>query len=200
MVTVRSVPVAAASTPAARVLAATITCLGRWGLAKTTLDDIAREAGLSRATVYRLFPGGKDTVVSAAVEAELDAIGSGLLDAAAGLDDLADVLVAVVTHASRALRDHQALHYLIAHEPELILPHLAFAEFDRVLDRAAALLGPLLEGHVGADAPRTAEWIARLVCSYTLAPSPWFDLTDEADARRLLCAFVLPGLTPERLG
>ena len=32
-------------------------CIARWGTAKTTLDDIAREAGCSRATIYRLFPG-----------------------------------------------------------------------------------------------------------------------------------------------
>lgn len=194
--TVTSTPVAAP--PAAeRVLTATITCLGRWGLAKTTLEDIAREAGLSRATVYRLFPGGKDTVVSAAVEAELAAFGAGLVDAVAGLDDLGDVLVAAVIHTSRVLHDHEALRYLVAHEPEQILPRLAFAEFDKVLTVAATVGGPLLERHLGADAPRVAEWVARLVCSYALAPSPWFDLTDEADARRLLGAFVLPGLTPK---
>src|SRR5262245_45253316 len=43
-----------------RILAATLRCLGKWGTVKTTLDDIAREAGCSRATVYRTFPGGKD--------------------------------------------------------------------------------------------------------------------------------------------
>jgi len=41
---------------AARVLDAALTCVGRVGLAKTTLDDVAREAGCARATVYRYFP------------------------------------------------------------------------------------------------------------------------------------------------
>ena len=45
-----------------RIVDATLRCVGRWGLAKTTLDDVAREAGCSRATVYRLFPGGKDSL------------------------------------------------------------------------------------------------------------------------------------------
>lgn len=190
-------PTSVTAPPATRVLAATITCLGRWGLAKTTLDDIAREAGVSRATVYRLFPGGKDTVVRAAVAAELEAFADGLAAAVAGLDRLDDLLVAAVTHTSRVLRDHQALRYLVAHEPEQILPHLAFAEFEKVLAVAGALGGPLLEPHLGADAPRVAEWVARLVCSYALAPSPHFDLTDASDARRLLATFVLPGLTPK---
>ena len=38
-------------------------CVARWGIRKTSLDDIAREAGVSRATAYRVFPGGKDRVV-----------------------------------------------------------------------------------------------------------------------------------------
>jgi AraC-like DNA-binding protein len=41
-----------------RIIDATLACLARHGTAKTTVDDIARQAGVSRATVYRAFPGG----------------------------------------------------------------------------------------------------------------------------------------------
>ena len=47
---------------------------GAWladGVTKTTLDDVAREAGCSRATVYRTFPGGKEEVVAAVVDTEV---------------------------------------------------------------------------------------------------------------------------------
>ena len=40
-----------------RLLEATLACLARHGIAKTTLDDVAREAGVARATLYRYFPG-----------------------------------------------------------------------------------------------------------------------------------------------
>ncbi|MEA2588672.1 MAG: hypothetical protein QOH66_1599, partial [Actinomycetota bacterium] len=46
-----------------RVIDAALRCIARWGIAKTTLDDIAREASCSRATIYRLFPGGKDALL-----------------------------------------------------------------------------------------------------------------------------------------
>ena len=186
---------ASAESPPARVLVATIACIGRWGLAKTTLDDIAREAGLSRATVYRLFPGGKDTVVRAAITAEVDAFGRALEARTAACDDLEGVLVTVITHGTDVLRTHPALQYLLAHEPEQVLPHLAFGSLDAVLAAAAAVGAPLLEPYIGrGDAARAAEWVARLVLSYALSPSTWFDLADEADARRFTTTFLLPGL------
>ena len=47
-----------------RLLQATFACVARYGIGKTTIEDVAREAGVSRATVYRQFPGGKDQLVS----------------------------------------------------------------------------------------------------------------------------------------
>ena len=48
-----------------RVLDAAKSCCERWGLAKVTIEDIANEAGVSRATLYRMFPGGKDVLYEA---------------------------------------------------------------------------------------------------------------------------------------
>jgi AcrR family transcriptional regulator len=185
----------AGASPSLRVLGATITCLGRWGLGKTTLDDIAREAGVSRATVYRLFPGGKDTVVRAAIAEELLAFEQRLADRLDGLAELEDVLVTTLVFATESVRDHEALQFLLAHEPDQVLPHLAFARFDDVLAGAAAIGGPWLEPHLGAEgAARAAEWVARLVLSYALAPSAHYDLGEPHDARRFTRTFLLPGL------
>src|SRR5690606_25473391 len=49
------------------ILQAAVECLGRYGIAKTTVDDAAREAGVARATVYRHFPDGKDQVISESI-------------------------------------------------------------------------------------------------------------------------------------
>jgi AcrR family transcriptional regulator len=181
--------------PSVRVLTATIACLGRWGMAKTTLDDIAREAGCSRATVYRLFPGGKETVVTAATAAEVERLVDRLAADVTAAASLEDAVVAGITGASRAIRDHAALQYLLLHEPEQVLPHLAFGRFDVVLAAAGARVAPWLETHVGAEAaPRAAEWLVRLVVSYSLAPSTSFDLAAEPDARRFTRTFIVPGL------
>ena len=42
--------------PAQRILEATYACVARWGLSKTTVEDAAREAGVSRATVTATSP------------------------------------------------------------------------------------------------------------------------------------------------
>src|SRR5687767_11081360 len=136
-------PTTAKAVSEERVLDAALRCIARWGVAKTTLDDIAREAGCSRATVYRLFPGGKDVVLDAVVGRELRQFFEGL---AAELDrcrdDLEELLVAGVTFASRGIRDHGVLQLLLRHEPEVILPLVAFDRFDVVLDAAAAFCAP----------------------------------------------------------
>jgi len=46
-----------------RLYAGTYDCVARFGLSKTTIDDVARASGLSRATIYRTFPGGRDQLL-----------------------------------------------------------------------------------------------------------------------------------------
>jgi len=50
-----------------RILEAGYACVARYGLAKTTVEDVARASGLSRATLYRYFPGGKDQLITEGV-------------------------------------------------------------------------------------------------------------------------------------
>ena len=54
------------------MLDAAKSCCERWGIAKVTIDDIANEAGVSRATLYRMFPGGKDVLFEALRVRELE--------------------------------------------------------------------------------------------------------------------------------
>lgn len=178
-----------------RVLDAAVVCLGRWGVAKTSLDDIARQAGVSRATAYRLFPGGKDTVLDATVATELARFATALGERLSGAEDLEGLLVAGITFSSRHLAGHEALQYLLVHEPEQVLPHVSFGHLDQVLAAASALVAPHLTRFLDDElAGRTGEWVTRLVLSHAQAPSPSWDLADEASTRAFVATFVLPGL------
>jgi len=178
-----------------RVIDATLRCFARWGVGKTTLDDVAREAGLSRATVYRAVPGGKDGLVEVVVEAELKRFFSAVIGAAASTASVEDALVAAMTEATRRLRGHAALQFVLAHEPEHVLPRIAFGHLDDVLRRVSDVIQPVLARWLFDDeADLTAEWVTRIVLSYATTPSSTFDLTDPDSTRRLVRTFVLPGL------
>src|ERR687891_627030 len=88
-----------------RAIEALLACVARHGLGKTTLDDVAREAGCARATLYR-HVGGKRELVALTVVAEAARMTSMLHAVAAEHDSLEDAMVAVVTSAARDLTTH----------------------------------------------------------------------------------------------
>jgi AcrR family transcriptional regulator len=181
-----------------RILAAALTCIGRFGLSKTTVDDIAREAGCSRATLYRSYDG-KPAIVRAAVAAELDRVATALIDAGRAEPTFADAVVAVVVRGARELRAHDALQFLLAHEPEAVLGHLAFVPGDHVLIAVGDAIAPAFDRWLSPGAcTRAGDWLARLVRSYALMPHPPVDLADPAAARGFLERLVVPGLTESR--
>jgi AcrR family transcriptional regulator len=183
-----------------RVIDAALRCIARWGIGKTTLDDVAREAACSRATIYRLFPGGKEALLDAVARNELDRFFSGLAQRFDEAPTLEDLLVDGIVYASRALSGHEALQFVLAYEPELVLPKVAFHHADRVLSAVSAFAAPYLAPHVGdEEAPRVSEWVARLVLTYTLAPADGVDVGDEESVRRLVTRFVVPGLESQRV-
>src|SRR5258708_14404929 len=98
---VQDAPAFAAGGPEERIVDAALRCLGRWGLAKTTVDDVAREAGVGRATLYRLFPGGREALLDAVVASETATLWSRVDAPVALATSLKDVPVAGIVEARR---------------------------------------------------------------------------------------------------
>jgi AcrR family transcriptional regulator len=183
-----------------RILDAALTCVGRVGLAKTTLDDVAREAGCARATLYRYFPG-KQPLVGALVAREAQRITDALVATTSSCPTVEDAVVATVTTGVAALEGHGALQTVLLVEPEVLLPHLAFHRADDFLRGASAAVAPALAPFVPEGrAERAAEWLVRIVLSFACSPSPMVDLHDERSIRRFVNEFVLPGLVPTSQG
>ena len=187
----------------ARIVDATLRCVARWGITKTTVDDVAREAGVGRATLYRLFPGGREALLDTVVAAETGRFFDRLDERLVGVKSLEELLVVAISEAAATLGGHPAFQFLLAHEPETILPHLTFQRMDAVLRAVATFGAPYLSPWLeGEDAPETAarasEWLARLVISYLIAPSTDVDLGDADSVRHLVRTYILPGLTPGR--
>ncbi|MCU1353481.1 MAG: transcriptional regulator, TetR family [Acidimicrobiales bacterium] len=180
-----------------KVLDAALTLVGRYGVGKCALADVAREAGCSRATLYRLFPGGKTHLFQAMGRRELLRFLGRISEAVTGETDAESALSTAITTAAAAMRDHAALQFVLAHEPGLLLPYLGFKQVDRLYRAVSAAGAPHLVRFVGAErASWTGEWLARLVISFVFNPDPAVDLTDDADARRLVRTFLAPALVP----
>ena len=180
-----------------RIVDGLLECIGRWGIAKTTVEDVARAAGVSRATVYRAFPGGKDVVFEAVVRRESSRFLAEITNRLDAAETLEDAAVIGMVGAARFLTGHEGLRYLLAHEPERVLPAFAFHRMDGALAVVTAATAPHLRRFVVDDAAAVAgaEWIVRLVLSYSIEPRPGLDLTDEADVRPFVRTYVLPALT-----
>lgn len=174
---------------------ATLACIERHGVSKTTLDDIAREAGCSRATLYRYF-GGRSELVAAAVQAEADRVVAIVRAAADATDTLEDAVVAVLLTAGIEIGEHPALRFVADFEPEILLPHLTFGGGDRFLAAASAALAPSLERFLLNRAERSAEWIARVGLTLWLSSTRPFLLTDREGVREYVREFVLPAINP----
>ena len=190
-------PGPAADAGQASLIDAARRCIARWGVRKTSLDDIAREAGVARATVYRAFPGGKDRLMAAVWQHEADRVLQASEAALAGAATLEDLLTAGMVTAFGLIRDDEVLRAVLEHEPELILPHFAFHRLDGVLDLVAALGRPHLARFLPEAAIRpAADLVARTALTFGFRPPDWFDPRDPAAARQLVRTYLVPAITP----
>ena len=104
-----------------RILEAAVACIERWGLAKTSLEDVATEAGLSRATVYRYFAGGRDELVTETIGWEVADYLGRLADAVEPERGIEAKLVRGLVFGHQAIEDHLLLQRVLSTEPELFL-------------------------------------------------------------------------------
>src|SRR6266540_621929 len=95
-----------------RLVEATLRCVARWGFAKTNFDDIAREAGVSRATTYRMFPGGKDRLVETVIHHEIGRLFHEAETEASAAATLEELLCVGVTMGMQMLTGHEVLRYM----------------------------------------------------------------------------------------
>lgn len=180
-----------------RILRATYECVARWGLGKTTVDDAARQAGLSRATVYRYFPGGREELVTAVIAWEHANFFRRLYDEVRGAATLGEVMERGIAFAHGAVRRHEVLQRVLETEPEVLVPKLT-VEAAGTQEVIAAFLVPYLERHRLAPGVRVqdaADFLARMALSYIGSPGRW-DLDDPEQVARLVRAELLAGILP----
>jgi len=182
-----------------RLLAATYQCVERFGLGKTTIEDVVKESGLSRATIYRQFPGGRDELLLETVGWELANYFNTLADHVRDAPDLEQLFERGLVFAHRSVTEHLVLRKILDTEPERLLPLLT-VESAKTLPFIADFLHPYLvreaeQGRLrpGVEIDRAAEYLARAILSLINAPGRW-DLDDPAQVRELVRGELLGGI------
>ncbi|HEY3834431.1 MAG TPA: TetR/AcrR family transcriptional regulator [Acidimicrobiia bacterium] len=182
-----------------RLLGATYTCVSRYGLGKTTIEDVVKESGVSRATIYRYFPGGRDELVRDTVGWEIANFLTRLGDHVRDQPDLNSLVAEGLRFARHSLESHELLQKILETEPERLLGLLT-TESARAVPFIAAFLYPYLEregaaGRLrdGVDVARSADYLARMVLSLIGSPGRW-NYDDPAELADLVRTELLGGI------
>lgn len=175
-----------------RILEATYTCITRTGLDRTTVEDAARESGVSRATIYRWFPGGRDELLNATIAWQTDQFFVRLAAEVADAPTFAEVVTRAIVSAHRWIAEHEVLQRLVTTEAGRLVPVIT-AEMRRLVPEIGRFVEPYLRREGVADPAASGEYVARLVVSHIGSPGRW-DLDDPAQVAELVHTEILAGV------
>lgn len=183
-----------------RVATAALDEFAEHGIRRTSMEDVARRAGVSRMTVFRRF-ANKQHLVEVVIAREVHR-GMQELDLLwEGAETLEDRLVAGFEFAGRYVSGHPLFDRLLRSEPDVLLPPLTL-DGGPVLELYRSLIANRLKAEVNAgraatsDLDGVAEVIARLAISLLLTRDGTITLDDPHSVRRLVNLTLLPMLQP----
>jgi AcrR family transcriptional regulator len=157
---------------ATRILDASLATMADHGIARLSLEDVARRAKVSRQTVYRYFPSKKE-LLDATVLREEQVFITNMISAAERHRELEPALRAAIEAAMRTGQAHALLNRLLATEPNSLVA-LVTTDQGPVLSAARQALEEILGGWL-PRVPRARQTmaidaVARLLVSYVVNP------------------------------
>jgi AcrR family transcriptional regulator len=170
----------------------------RYGLRKTTIEDIAREAGIGKGTVYNYFPSKEEIFLAVKrheCEQDLDA----LRTAAAVGTTAAERLVGFVRTRIQRVEQSRGRHRITG---ELISEFVTQPEYEQIRSELRRGEEELLRGIIAAGAASgelsapdldAACWVVRVLIS-GLETITYFEPGEYEDRMALACQALLDGL------
>ena len=168
-------------------MAAALELIAENGVDALTLSQVARRAGVSRATAYREF-GDKDGLLAAVAQHEIARMAAATFDGLVLDADPVDSVAAVVVNALNFLRSHAAFAYVRDHEPHWLLQAVLLIGQRRmnIVETVAATVAPIIDAsdtsRLAMPAPQVAELIVRTVLSHSVIQASTLSDRDVADA------------------
>ncbi len=186
----------------AHLVDAALACFERFGIDKTTMDDIAREAGVSRPMIYRFF-ADRDSLIMAVIASRA----RGILDAVRGhietFSTFEDVLVeGLLLHIDLARGDPYVR--LVVGPDQIGLATKVIGGSEAAVDLIAEVWEPVFlaaqergELGPGRDRREMCRWLLYLQILFVGRRDLFPDDVD--GHRRMLREFLLPAFQPSAL-
>jgi AcrR family transcriptional regulator len=192
-------PTVAAEQTEQKVLDAGERCIGRFGLRRFSMGDVAAQAGVSRGSVYRYFPDR-----DALVDAVLVRVADQFVASSEAVVRRRRTLATQVAEAAVFIRQHLRDEFLtldLPAEEDSLLAALLSARIHHLVDRWIDFWQPFLveaeargEVRSGLDHRQAGEWIVRLMLSFAVMPSAVVDLDDPEAVRGFVTDHIVRGL------
>ncbi|SEF91321.1 DNA-binding transcriptional regulator, AcrR family [Thermomonospora echinospora] len=178
-----------------RIIDAAEECFARYGVAKTTVEDIAAAAGMSRATVYRSVTGGRDELILAVMLRELTRFLDRLAARLSREDSVPDAVVEGVLDAVSYVRDRPHMAHFMVPEAAGHTQAVVTGAAERILDLCCDHVRPHFEAaqragriRAGIEVEGTTEFLFRIIASLIV-----MDRGRDTDAtRNFLRSYVVP--------
>jgi AcrR family transcriptional regulator len=181
-----------------RVCVAALDHFAEYGLRRSTIDDIARRAGVSKMTVFRRFQN-KQGLIEVVIAREIRRAMEELDRGWDPRDTLEEGLIHAFEFVGSFVRGHPLFDRLLRSEPEFMLP-LITVDGGPALELYRSLIAHRLRAAVtagraaSADIDRAAEVIARLAQSLLLTSAGMISLEDHESIVALVRLALLPML------
>ena len=198
----KSPTISAPRDTANRIIAAAYRCFEQYGIRKTTIEDIANEASLSRPTVYKHFPS-KDDIVDAIKDLESAKVNAVIRRTISHEhNSFEDILTECLLVTSKMTKDNIYIREIIS-SPGSISRSIDVSTtahwrsrrwWGSLLDRAAA--NGDLASHLSVD--DATSWL--VLANVVLRLKTESGLINEPELRQFIRDFIISPLINERDG
>ena len=180
-----------------RLLDAAEGCLEQFGAQKTSMEDVARAAGMSRATVYRYFEN-RDALLLGVASRQASALAAEAISYLSRYDTISDWMVEGLLFTLRELPRRPVFASLVTSLDSRSSGNLLLGSTG-LIQIGVNVLGPvfanakeqgLLRDEIEPE--MLIEWLLRMLWTYLNAPSQV--ATDEESMRKLLRMMLIPAV------
>jgi AcrR family transcriptional regulator len=173
-----------------RLLYAAMRCISRLGFRKSTMEEIAAEAGVSRITVYREF-GNREALVAAVIAHRMGRFNDAFAAEHAPFRDVASALETYLLDSAKTARENVITRELVRGPLDFAQPgtpmHAVSLEMWKPLLERARAAGQIRKA---TNINEAVEWI--LLMQFTLCRLVVESELSERGLRSLVRSFVVP--------